>query len=364
MDRDTDSHHSQFISISEYGVILCWITVDVYNTNTNNNQVTSTTGTGTQTSEWKSILSVDDYGLSPWSTVKLTVNRQIMSPVGGSIWNNVLITVCPGESTTTFLYCHDTTSSVLQDEVHHIHKLVRHGEPSTPTYYTQLNHTVTVSGNPSDIFNTTSLSTTVPRVTCMDIIQGTSTSTSYLLAGRENGTVDLYEMSVNIPILSWKPCDFVSLTKGSGNASDSPVIMVKWVSHTSFLVIDNIGVVYYFDLQITTDQPVLIDNSITNMTGNKRPITYTSNMVDISSNYYHLNQPPRIHVLITHDYKVYTYKLHEKIGVSTISTITNPSNNENNDTLIQLLSSRISITHPTVQILYNNTSSNSNNNRK
>lgn len=329
---------SQFISIDEYSTVLLWITMDAFGNNQLNTANSTKAGPNDGNDGSINLLAaVDDYGLAPWSTMKLTLSRKLecgrspslnttmslhdttttttaMSAAGlnSSLLLNrrVLLGLVPGDSTTTFLYCNSRLNSGIE-------KVARLGEASLPNHYSKLfggvdieskivMDTSTGYGNGT---NTSHFSSTVTALCVTSCIIGGTGATAvlsgdrdgdqskendeadetqaasrsdgestavgagstntvfYILAGRSDGTVDLYDMSINIPVMTWKPFDHI--TGGSANVAQG-IVCVKWINQVSFLVVDGQGYVYLYDLSVNAEIPVLVDNSISNRVGGSR----------------------------------------------------------------------------------------------
>ena len=315
---------SQFISVDEYSTMFLWITMDSYS-----NNLLSTAKGGTDSSENAGIsllAAVDDYGLSPWSTMKLTLSRRLECGVTPSpnttvslhdctnmlMNGNVLLGLVPGDSTTTFLCSNSSLNNDIQ-------KVARLGEPTHPNRYSRLFGGVYIESKvvmeTSNGFNNgTSASNFSSVVTAISVTSGitsddqpattvdvgghddckedddyyksgepdeesdsagaTSTTTRgaannsfYILAGRSDGTIDLYDMRVSVPLVTWKPFDHVS--GGSVDTADA-IIHLKWLNHVTFLAVDAHGYIYIYDLASHVEIPILVDNSLNNRVGGGR----------------------------------------------------------------------------------------------
>jgi len=90
-------------------------------------------------------------------------------------------------------------------------------------------------------------------------------TSALLLVGRFDGTVDLFELDTEHPILSWILVDLstdVEHHKSSKKDIKSVVVvMVHWCPNraASFFVADSSGLIYYFDLNRYSSKPVYIE---------------------------------------------------------------------------------------------------------
>ena len=90
-------------------------------------------------------------------------------------------------------------------------------------------------------------------------------TSALLLVGRFDGTVDLFELDTEHPILSW---NLVDLSTDAEHHKSSKkdiksvvVVMVHWCPNraASFFVADSSGLIYYFDLNRYSSKPVYIE---------------------------------------------------------------------------------------------------------
>ena len=280
-------HLSQFITADEFDTVLLWVTVEV-----NNNTVTANSdGTDNNSANNNMIHEVRDYNISPWSNIKLTVSRKLEmnhiysmrnstttlnSNMNGILddincidnhgSNNIVLISIPGDSASTFLYCNNN-----EKHSNNIYKLIRLGVAPAPNIYTLLHSPDTVNNTHSNSEGVTLDYCGVydTKVICMDCttmhVESTPDNTMgpcdtesdtnaplssnmyhFLLVGREDGSIDLYDMNTNIPLLNYKPSDHItSKTKNivttellsSSSTTSYAMIAVKWISNTSFVCV-------------------------------------------------------------------------------------------------------------------------------
>lgn len=411
-DMDGSSGHhgssSHFISVDEYGCIMLWMTSEGMQNNIDSED--------TDSASFNMISSVYDFGLSPWSNVKLGLSRSLdsamkmpshanastCSELDGADYdgecdragmNFALCLPIPGESASTFLVHTDhsrvrnTDSGLLGSHIGAstgIEKVVRLGQPSTPRYYVrfQSNHDV-VDGA---VVGSTGESSYTPCVLSMDVVHlvttrgdhsgqctappardsseskddeetkgsdvadtnkpnfgrnATVSTLKLMLAGRYDGTVDLYDMNIAMPLITWKPSDYIQNRKSSV-VEGTPIYCVRWITHTSFLVVDQGGIIYYYDLLQNLEVPTVVDNSIHNTieTNRKKKKNLTLIGVDISTDMKYINTIANNHNVYMVFYTNTTIKnesfmvrkLNEKLG-SGLITENSGAHNQNPNAL-------------------------------
>lgn len=287
---------SQFLSVDEHGVALLWITQE-----------------GTAAASSTTAVAQDEHppGLSPWSTLRLVVSRRMdlmqvfreellraPSPWSGS--GAVVVGLCPGQSSSHFLF----SSALCGGDVVKVNRV---GRPALPavlqcpsTANTALQDLLLRSAAelaiPMDSASWWSLSSTLPgvTVTCMaiqetrllprrstkddDADRGTENDSNqrettaviashYVLVGRSDGSIHLYDMSVASPLFVWTPAlHYASSLRGARSGepiTTHPVLTVAWITATQFVVVDVEGMLCVYDLaHRPPDIPIFMDDSI------------------------------------------------------------------------------------------------------
>ena len=103
-----------------------------------------------------------------------------------------------------------------------------------------------------------------PSAGAIALTDGQSSNESFVLVGRSDGTLDLFSPSSESPLFSWQlNAEFELCGEKSKSSAMRGVVKVSWLpsSCTSFMAIDNSGVVFVFDLQKDTSHPTEIDYS-------------------------------------------------------------------------------------------------------
>lgn len=103
-----------------------------------------------------------------------------------------------------------------------------------------------------------------PSAGAVALTDGQSSNESFVLVGRSDGTLDLFSPSSESPLFSWQlNAEFELCGEKSKSSAMRGVVKVSWLpsSCTSFMAIDNSGVVFVFDLQKDTSHPTEIDYS-------------------------------------------------------------------------------------------------------
>lgn len=274
-DDWTLSSVSQFISLDASGSAIIW---------------TSTASANTDGDV------VQDFGLSPWSNVRLLkqrvlradpqVARSLRTPSTDALLHsfgllplpNVAMALIPG----------DTSIVLLASAKGHVNKLLRHGDTNAKweAFEHALSGSVIIdengdcnclsgSENPFEGsgFNETSF---YSGVSCISAsrqfrIKASGSNCTLVLVGRNDGTIDLFRIDALEPIQSWDVSAY--LRKNGKSASPSvSVTSLQWVIDSnlassevscapiSFLCADNVGNIFYFDLMVNPNGPWVVES--------------------------------------------------------------------------------------------------------
>lgn len=263
---------SQFVSMDETGKIVFWVT-----------QERRVAEEG----------SKDSLRASPWSIVSLVPTKTILSlrPSVGGIKSSSAISSQNNRNKVngktrmddaTFLFFAQEESCLLLPEADgKVSKVVRIGEPLPPSSYARSMSTEQIAnGNAgrssSDQRHSQQLDFKASsRVTCLAIRPALSPSqqsdadnkssniasdifSSLLLMGREDGSIDLFRMDQQQPLLTWNIGDLLSSRSvGSDQLQRQRVVLLRWLPfhRSSFLALDGSGVLHHFDLQMDVYKP-------------------------------------------------------------------------------------------------------------
>jgi hypothetical protein len=97
----------------------------------------------------------------------------------------------------------------------------------------------------------------------LDLVDSGAIS-SFILVGRVDGTVDLFQMDAELPLQSWNLSESLNDLKSKKNSS---VVMVRWVPSkpSMFFAADSFGYLYLFDLLQNPHKPISVEKlSISN----------------------------------------------------------------------------------------------------
>jgi len=251
-----------------------------------------------------------ELGLAPWSNVRLVRNRVLRlgtdpdhiiataaaSSSSASARKTAAASPAPGatdKSVITYSTHPPVLSTIASDrsmllvssQYGKVSKLMRYGEAPPPQHYEisenariELEFTV----NNAKFIKQRELKVESYRADPTTIsVSNTSTLPFFILVGRSNGSIDLFQSDCSSPIQSWnitalsKKKTALS-TKATENMS---IALVRWVSQqvSTFIAVDELGSVYYFDLLANPDVPILFDDLGPNFT------ELNANSIDISS---------------------------------------------------------------------------------
>jgi hypothetical protein len=124
----------------------------------------------------------------------------------------------------------------------------------------------------------------------------TSTSSAgLLLVGREDATVDLFQLDIDFPVYSWNIANFISNKNTSNNTSNSSsnnelrnvkIVYLKWcpLRASVFFVVDSNLNIFLFDLLIDQYKPIFIDSLLDNNNNNNNNNKFNGDNVDFNFN--------------------------------------------------------------------------------
>eukprot|EP01041_Mallomonas_annulata_P007201 gene7201-14683_t len=295
---------SQFATIDKSGLTILWMTSE-------ENLVSHVGGNM-------------DFGLSPWSTLRL-VRSRILRLDDMSMYMNASTSTIDNFSTGFQSVCpifasisQDRSTFLLSSNHGIVGKLMRYGEAPNPKYFIATKtgtvevqhevHTTRSSPTRRPISLTNSTSTNGSgngnsnqqgkreiytdsyhsEVTSMSV-SNTSTSTYLILVGRRNGIVDLFQCDETAPIQSWNMNAYNNNNNdnsegktNNNNNNDSKlnaasIVMIRWIPQkvSAFLVVDDKGKISYFNLIKNAQKPILVDQiTIDHITTNTIDLSY------------------------------------------------------------------------------------------
>jgi hypothetical protein len=287
---------SQFVSLDASGTAIIWTTTTATNNKNDKNG------------------AVFDYGLSPWSTVRLVQQRLLRLDASSSPTRSALhiskdishqIFMYPSANAALGIIPGDTSTVLVASFHGKVNKFVRYDDSTKKKEYS-LEHPITgslivdidgdVNCNASDPFDGFGKgeSTFCANATCLAAskqfrVSSTGQLSSFVLVGRQDGTIDLFRMDVTEPLQSWDLGMYAnrSNTKSQKKYSISnSVVGLQWVIDSnnnnndlsrppiSFYAADEKGTIYFFDMQRNPSAPVIIDTcEITNIAINNIKIS-------------------------------------------------------------------------------------------
>ena len=197
----------------------------------------------------------EDLGLSPWSQVSLVLTRALR--VGSNIastWD-----IASGLSTTSHLTAVPGDVSTLLAAAPRgvVNKVVRFGDPPRPSNLErQVDKGVEIiaSLTPREERNGVSY---YSDVTCVSPQSTHCGLPQLVLVGRSDGTVDMFQMDVSVPLQTWSTDQLLSREKSENTA----VSIVKWLPNkpTCFIIVDALGNMLLFDLLLDAHMPICTD---------------------------------------------------------------------------------------------------------
>lgn len=229
---------SQFVSLDETGCLIFWVTTEQ---------------------------SFNDENLrrSPWGKVSLTATRQLnFSSISGSKGihekSNALSMFLESKQSlfrgggALGLIPQDAATLLVALENGNVKKVSRIGEPPNPSLFTRYEVTTDVSAETK----TKEIKSFSP-VKCISVqaLDNETGAQPLIIVGRVDGSIDLFQMDSSFPILTW---ELSSIAQSSGQTLEPAAI--KWITNSSFIIIDSKSNVHLFDLSISLYKPIKADS--------------------------------------------------------------------------------------------------------
>lgn len=258
-----NSVSSQFASLDSVGTLLLWMT-----------------------SENRS--DGEDFGMSPWSKVSLLVTRvlrleeavsaadKFLNSAGKAVVPTMAAlrmwdpTHAPLAHDPVFIGVpNDASSFLVSAPMGRVRKLSRFGGkapvPSWLVKPSSQRWTITSSRQSASSDVGPSAIEYDSPVTAM-AAAWSSASSSAVLVGRGDGTVDLFDPQVAVALFSWRPLLYRSADRGDDRSllnegAGRAIVSLKWMSVATevaerFLAVDAAGFAYYYDLTRNPHAPI------------------------------------------------------------------------------------------------------------
>ena len=240
-----------------------------------------------------------DFGLSPWGKVRLLQQRTLSSrvpesPALGFRDNSPLNifddSTCPSAQTCLAIIPGNSSAFLFSAEGGAMKRVVRYGASKGGKSKTrdrwcgefsrlqgdavQLSSGGESKGEAETTSTYQRASSYQPAITCISVNNSPvfdtflaktgDTIAPLVLAGRSDGSVDLFRLDSQEPIQSWDLSLYARNSKsGRGLENSQAVVYLQWATWGdvgSFIAADATGNVYYFDLLQQANKPIFIDN--------------------------------------------------------------------------------------------------------
>jgi hypothetical protein len=226
---NTSGIMSQFASLDQSGTIVLWVTAAAANS-----------------------ASSTDYGLSPWGSVCLIQTRVLRS-------HESSLLSAPSTLPTLVNYFStipgDLSTFLVTIPEGNIKKVTRFGDVATASVY--LKRSTVIQKIASSTKNNEILhDSTVTYMAVRSHTTADKSSTSLILVGRSNGSIDLFQLDIEAPLKTWVLSYYDESSKDVGS-----IISLKWFPDRSyaFIACDRVGRIQYFDLLKSPNSPLYCD---------------------------------------------------------------------------------------------------------
>jgi hypothetical protein len=232
---------SQFSSLDQTGKVVFWVTQD------------------TQAEDERNILRV-----SPWSNVVLIPTKSIACIYDRG--TQTLSHISPRSKTVGFswldydsflLSTPDDSCLLFPERDGRVSKIVRIGEPMAPPVYSR---SIVTDHIAASIQTPKSQLDFASQVTCVAVRPTLVNSSlpNLMVIGRCDGSIDLFQLDQQYPVVSWNVGNLLtSRSVSANNLKNQKIILLKWLPfcETSFLALDGNGTLHHFDLMLDIYKP-------------------------------------------------------------------------------------------------------------
>lgn len=234
---------SQFVSLDEGGCAIFWIT----------NERQETVQENLRRSPWGKVFLLATRQIE----LKFTFSSQLHTKpdkAKGSI-KDFLDTKCPVfQSAGCMLAAIPTdSSSILISSVDGtVYRYSRSGELVAPNSFRRMASATTIQKPTAAEIRSSQHIKSYQQITCMVVRSYTPNSDlELLLVGRSDGSIDLFNLKDEFPIFSW------SNLSNTDKLGQCGIKFITWLNELQFLVVNENGMSYFFDLRENSFQAIL-----------------------------------------------------------------------------------------------------------
>ena len=244
VDSSSVGYSSHFFSVDNSGSITLWMTVS-------NDHATEALS-----SDVRGISQFSDFGVSPWSHVRLIRNRIIRAE--GGISSKLMPTMVPPIVCTI---PGDDSSLLLGSSSGDVRKLSRFGSSMSPASFVSYANDKIEMDIPSGPSCGTyrKLDTSYASSVCCLSVNNFSSPRNLILVAHMDGTVDLFRVDMDVSLQRWDFHDFIA----TGEYTTCNILFIRWLPNhpAKFIVITDVGVIYTMDLLKNPYHPIATERS-------------------------------------------------------------------------------------------------------
>jgi hypothetical protein len=245
---------SQFVTLDEFGTVLFWVASEEAELSTRIEE-------NLKRSPWGKITLLPTKSFSPKSI-------QQLKQLTGNTSNNKLSHQRAYNSVPHVhvmgVISDDSSSFLLSDNLGHFHRISRTGQVSLPTSFNRKVEILSNNGDGEVITSYDNITVISTRPTLWSTPKDEVDNGSLILVGRENGTLDLFQLQEPFPVHTWSltALSAAQRLKSAGDKISNEIVCIKWLQYarSAFVAIDSSGVFYYFDLLHDFYHPIFVES--------------------------------------------------------------------------------------------------------
>lgn len=253
---------SQFVSVDEFGTVMFWVTNEILSTTSIDENLRQSPWGRTILLATKciSIHNVQSFNQLKYNGISSSNNNnkqpRLLREDFMKLRHHAIATI-PG----------DSSSLLFTGANGQLHRISRTGQSSFPCVYSRASNdefssgVVGLSNASKQIMSYESITTVSVRPPVVFHKKPSVDLAQLVLVGRENGSLDLFQLDSSQPIHSWV------LTAVKTNGTDNSkltnnIICIKWLqfAKSAFIVIDSDGTLFYFDLLHDFYHPIFAES--------------------------------------------------------------------------------------------------------
>lgn len=245
---------SQFVTLDEFGTVLFWVTSEEV-------ELSSRFEENLKRSPWGKMTLLPTKSFSPQSLQQL---KQLSgNSLNQKLSNHRFYNSVP-QVNVLGVISDDSSSFLLSDNLGHFHRISRTGQVCSPNSFNRKVEILKSSGEGELIASYDKVTVISTRPTLWSTPKDEVDNGSLVLVGRENGTLDLFQLQEPFPIHTWSltTLSAAQRLKVANDKISNEIVCIKWLQYarSAFMVIDSCGIFYYFDLLHDFYHPIFVES--------------------------------------------------------------------------------------------------------